>query len=216
MSAREEILNRIRNATKDIREKDPVSDVPVDWVYGQPTPMEDVLEVFVENIIDYRARIERTATDATAGAIVEALREMEAGSVVVPEGVNPAWVEAIEEAGLTVFRDEPQLSHAELNEIDAVLTGAMVAAADSGTICLDHDIDQGRRALTLVPDRHVCVVREDQVVSDIPEAIGRLKPAVEARRPITWISGGSATSDIELSRVEGVHGPRRLFVILEG
>lgn len=93
-------------------------------------------------------------------------------------------------------------------------TGAAVAMADSGTIALDHSEDQRRRALSLLPDVHVCVVRADQVVSDVPEGIARLAPALRARRPITWLSGGSATSDIELSRVEGVHGPRQLWVIL--
>lgn len=215
MSAREEILRRIRDATRDIKVKDPVADVAVDWAYGQPTPLDDVIETFVENIEDYKARIERTEAASTGEAIVDALDELGASSVLVPSGIDAAWVQALEDAGKTVVRDEPQLDHSQLNDIDAVLTGACVAAADSGTICLDHDADQGRRALTLVPDRHICVVREDQVVSDIPEAIIRLKPAVEARRPITWISGGSATSDIELDRVEGVHGPRRLFVILE-
>lgn len=215
MSAREEILRRIRDATRDIKVKDPVADVAVDWAYGQPTPLDDVIETFVENIEDYKARIERTEAASTGKAIVDALDELGASSVLVPSGIDAAWVQALEDAGKTVVRDEPQLDHYQLNDIDAVLTGACVAAADSGTICLDHDADQGRRALTLVPDRHICVVREDQVVSDIPEAIIRLKPAVEARRPITWISGGSATSDIELDRVEGVHGPRRLFVILE-
>lgn len=216
MSAREEILERIRRATADIREKDPVADVPVDWAYGRPTPLDDVLDTFVENIEDYKARIVRTGADGTGTAIVDALSELGAKSVLVPTGVDSGWVAALEAAGFTVVRDEPVLSHAELNEIDAVLTGARVAAAETGTICLDHDADQGRRALTLVPDRHVCVVREDQVVSDIPEAVARLRPAVDARRPITWISGGSATSDIELARVEGVHGPRKLFVVLEG
>lgn len=215
-AAREEILKRIREATKDIKDRDPVSDVPVDWVYRQPTPVADVLEDFVENIEDYKARIERCKAPGTGDAVVAALREMGAASVVVPHGIAADWVKAIEKAGITVVRDEPQLTHAELDGVDAVLTGARVAAAETGTICLDHDTDQGRRALTLVPDRHVCVVREDQVVSDIPEAVALLKPAVDARRPITWISGGSATSDIELARVEGVHGPRRLFVVLEG
>lgn len=216
MNAREEILGRIRKATADIREKDPVKDVDVEWAYRQPTPLEDVLETFVENIEDYKARIERCTADRTADTIVAALEELGASSVLVPHGLDESWVRAIEESGRTIFRDDPPLGNAELNETDAVVTASRVAAAETGTICLDHDTDQGRRALTLVPDRHVCVVREEQVVSDIPEAVGRLRESVEQRRPITWISGGSATSDIELSRVEGVHGPRKLFVVLEG
>jgi len=106
------------------------------------------------------------------------------------------------------------LSPQELNRIDAVVTAAAVGVAETGTIVLDHSPDQGRRALSLVPDRHICVLRADQVVSGVPEAVALLRPAVEAGQPLTWISGGSATSDIELTRVEGVHGPRQLYVIL--
>ncbi|MDO5066835.1 MAG: lactate utilization protein C [Propionibacteriaceae bacterium] len=214
MSAREEILARIREATKDVTEKDPVKDVPVAWVYDQPTPLEDVLETFVENILDYKARITRTPASETAKAVVTALVELGARTVVVPDGVPQAWVDAVTAAGLEVVRDH-QLTHQQLNDIDAVLTGSAVSMAETGTIALDHSADQGRRALTLVPDRHVCVVRAETVVSDVPEAVHRLKPAVVAGQPVTWISGGSATSDIELSRVEGVHGPRQLYVVLE-
>lgn len=214
MSAREEILSRIRKATQDVRDKDPVKDVPVTWAYNQPTPLEDVLETFVENILDYKAKIVRTPASGTPGAIVAALRELGAKSVVVPDGVPSHWVQAVSDAGLEVVRDEG-LSHQQLNSIDAVLTGSAVSMAETGTICLDHAEDQGRRALTLVPDRHVCVVRAGSVVSDVPEAVHRLRASIDAGRPCTWISGGSATSDIELSRVEGVHGPRQLFVVLE-
>ncbi|MDO5084076.1 lactate utilization protein C [Arachnia propionica] len=214
MSAREEILARIREATKDIKEKDPVKDVPVTWAYDQPTPLEDVLETFVENILDYKARITRTPASGTGEAIVTALKELGARTVVIPDGAPQGWVDAVTVAGLEVVRDT-QLSHQQLNDIDAVLTGSAVSMAETGTIALDHSADQGRRALTLVPDRHVCVVRAETVVSDVPEAVHRLKPAVVAGQPVTWISGGSATSDIELSRVEGVHGPRQLYVVLE-
>ena len=121
---------------------------------------------------------------------------------------------AIGASGIQVYRDEPPLSHAQLNTIDAVVTTSAVGMADSGTIALDHSAGQGRRALSLLPDRHICVVRADQVVSDVPEGMTRLAPALRERRPVTWLSGGSATSDIELSRVEGVHGPRHLSVVL--
>ena len=205
MSARDDILARVRAATQDIQEKDPAKDVPITWAYNQPTPLDDVLETFVENILDYKAKIVRTPANGTGDAIVAALRELGAQTVVVPDGAPASWVAAVTAGGLEVIRDQ-QLSHQQLNSIDAVLTGSRVSMAAE---------DQGRRALTLVPDRHVCVVTADSVVSDVPEAVHRLKSSVQAGRPITWISGGSATSDIELSRVEGVHGPRKLFVILE-
>ncbi len=214
MSARDEILSRIRSATKDVTVKDPAQDVPVTWAYNQPTPLDDVLATFVDNIRDYKAMIARTPAAGTGDAVVAALKELGARTVVVPDGVPDAWVQAVEEGGLEVVRDTG-LDHQQLNRVDAVLTGSRVSMAETGTICLDHAADQGRRALTLVPDRHVCVVRADSVVSDVPEAVHRLRDSVAAGRPITWISGGSATSDIELSRVEGVHGPRRLFVVLE-
>lgn len=214
MSAREDILQRIRTATADVTEPDPALDVPVEWTYGQPLATADVLADFVEKVEDYKARVVRVAEDGIGGAIVDALAGLDAASAVLPEGLPDAWVQAVTAAGVTVFRDDPELSHAELNLIAAVVTTAAVGMADSGTIALDHGLGQGRRALSLLPDCHVCVVRSEQVVSDVPEGIARLAPALRARRPVTWLSGGSATSDIELSRVEGVHGPRTLVVVL--
>ncbi|RXW33073.1 LutC/YkgG family protein [Propioniciclava flava] len=214
MSAREEILQRIRTATADVAEKDPILDVPVEWTYGQALQTPDVLADFVEKVEDYKARVVRVAEGDIGSAIVEALAGLQAGSAVLPGGLPEAWVQAVTDAGVEVFRDDPELSHGELNLISAVVTTAAVGMADSGTIALDHGPGQGRRALSLLPDCHVCVVRADQVVSDVPEGIARLAPALRARRPVTWLSGGSATSDIELSRVEGVHGPRHLWVIL--
>ncbi len=214
MSAKETILTRIRTALADVEERDPLKDVPSTWTYGQALGTEDILADLVEKVEDYKARVLRVRPDEVARAIADELRHLGTRSCVVPDGLDPAWVEAIEGTGAAVHRDDPPLDHATLNEIDTVVTGAAVAMADSGTIALDHGPDQGRRALTLLPDRHVCVVRAEQVVSDVPEGIARLREAVDARRPITWLSGGSATSDIELSRVEGVHGPRQLTMIL--
>lgn len=215
MSAREEVLRRIRQATADVTQSDPALDVPVEWGYGRALPTTDVLADFVEKVEDYKATVVRVTADGVGEAVVTALGELGARSTVLPAGLPDEWVTAVAASGVAVHRDEPEpLTHAELNVIDAVVTTSAVGMADSGTIALDHGEGQGRRALTLLPDRHVCVVRSDQVVSDVPEGIARLAPGIRARRPVTWLSGGSATSDIELSRVEGVHGPRHLWVVL--
>lgn len=214
-SAKDEILGRIRTALADIPDLPPKEDVPVPWEYGRPTRTEGVLDLFVERVEDYKARVLRCHTGEIPARIAEALHEHGAQSVVLPAGLDPAWRDAVASGGFDVCEDEPHLTRGQLNETDAVVTACCVGAAESGTIMLDHRPDQGRRALTLVPDLHVCVIRADQVVSDVPEAVARLAPSVhEERLPLTWISGGSATSDIELSRVEGVHGPRTLVVVL--
>ncbi len=127
------------------------------------------------------------------------------GERLAGTGDRPAGLELVEDAGLSVQ---------QLDELDGALTGCAVAIAETGTFVLDGGVGQGRRALTLVPDLHVCVVREDQVVGLVPEAVGELEDAVRAGRPLTFVSGPSATSDIELDRVEGVHGPRELHVVL--
>lgn len=214
MSAREKVLADVRAALADVTEPDPVKDVPVAWTYGRALATEDVVSDFVEKVEDYRARVERIPAEGAAEALVAALAELGSRRVVLPRGLDPAWVEAVTSCGVEVVGDEPPLGHAELNRVDTVVTTCAVAMADSGTIALDHAEGQGRRALTLLPDRHVCLVRTDQVVSDVPEGMATLAPALRGGRPVTWLSGGSATSDIELSRVEGVHGPRSLFVLL--
>lgn len=214
MNAREEILTRVRGALGDVVETDSAIDVPIPWVYGRPTAMPDILERFVEMTVDYKAVVRRVPAAGVSQAVGEMLVAAGVSSAVLPAGLDEAWCAAIVAAGITVHRDEPQLSRKQLNAIDAVVTASAVSIAETGTIVLDHADDQGRRALTLVPDTHLVVVRADQVVSDVPEAVGRLAGAITGGSPLTWISGGSATSDIELIRVEGVHGPRTLLVIL--
>lgn len=193
MSARDDILGAVRAAlgTRSTPAVVRIPDVP------RPVPPQDVVGLFAERVADYRAEVVRCAGDAIAAAIPPGAR------VVVPEGLPWDVAGAVPDGGL---------SAAALDALDGVVTTAAVGIAETGTIVLTHGPGQGRRALTLVPDLHVCVVEAGQVVAGVPEAVGRLDPA----HPTTWISGPSATSDIELSRVEGVHGPRRLHVIIAG
>lgn len=174
----------------------------------------EAVEILVDRLVDYRAIVHRATTTADLARTVGGLLA-EVRSVVVPPGVPTDWTSGLGD-GTVVVRDsrEDARTAAELDQVDAVLTAARVAVADTGTIVLDGEDDQGRRAITLVPDLHVCVVRTEQVVHLLPEAVTIL--AAHPTRPQTWISGPSATSDIELSRVEGVHGPRTLHVILLG
>lgn len=216
MNAKDEILARVRMALRDVPTGEIEADAPIDWQYGRPVDVGDVLDIFAERVADYKAAVVRCSQAKVPEAIVQGLQAAKVTSVVVPPGLDDAWRQAITQSGMQLHVEQPEapLTNTELNEIDAVVTAAAVGTAETGTIMLDHTADQGRRALTLVPDVHICVVRADQVVSGVPEAVARLKPAVLAGQPLTWISGGSATSDIELSRVEGVHGPRTLHVII--
>ncbi len=165
-----------------------------------------LLDMLAERLAHYRAAVRRTTPAGLAATIGAALAERGARRVVVPPGLElPAL------PGIGAIIDDG-LSPQDLDALDGVITGAAVAIAETGTIVLDGSPDQGRRAITLVPDYHLCIVHAAQVVELVPEAVDRLEP--DAGRPLTWISGPSATSDIELSRVEGVHGPRTLEVIL--
>lgn len=215
VSAKETMLNRIRAGVADVsRDDDPTQADTTAWSYGQPTAMPDLVGRFVERVEDYRARVVRCDEGDLAGRLAEVATDLRLATAVVPSGLPAVWVAALASAQIAVLGDEPRLSHSELDAVHAVVTAARVGIAETGTIVLDHTGDQGRRALTLVPDVHICVVRADQIVSDVPEAVVALGPSVAARRPLTWISGPSATSDIELDRVEGVHGPRTLVVII--
>ncbi|HEY6933977.1 MAG TPA: LUD domain-containing protein [Marmoricola sp.] len=199
MSARDEILGRIHAALRGAPEPPSPHRAP-----APRTPVTDaVLDLFVERVRDYRATVERCAGEEVEMRIAAALGSLDAA---VPEDLGYDVPHAVVD---TVA--EP-LTAARLDAVGAVVTRAAVGIAETGTIVLDHGIGQGRRVITLLPDLHVCVVDTGQVVADVPDAVARLDPA----RPQTWISGPSATSDIELSRVEGVHGPRNLHVLLVG
>jgi L-lactate dehydrogenase complex protein LldG len=166
-----------------------------------------LLDLLAERLRDYGCTVRRTTPDQLMTAVGEALGQRSARRVVVPPGLELASLPA----GVDIVADDG-LSPAALDAVDGIITGAAVAIAETGTIVLDGSPDQGRRALSLVPDYHLCVVQAEQVVGLVPEALARLAPG----RPLTWISGPSATSDIELDRVQGVHGPRTLEVILVG
>jgi L-lactate dehydrogenase complex protein LldG len=207
--AREEVLARVRAALAG-----GAAPAPVARSYrtaGQTTGPagEELLELLVERLVDYKALVRRSTTAQVAAVVVAALSERGARRIAVPEGILPAGLDRLE-PGIELVGDDPPLTAAELDGLDGVLTGCAVAVAETGTIVLDGGGGQGRRALSLVPDYHLVVVTAAQVVAGVPEALARLDPA----RPQTWISGPSATSDIELDRVEGVHGPRTLEVIL--
>lgn len=198
-SARDDILAAVRHALVGVH-ADPTPVVtPRSSRTGDAGRTGDLVELFMERVADYRAVIERCSEAELSARVAEALR----GSTrkVVPAGLGVAVDGAETDHGLSAN---------ELDAVDAVVTEASVAIAETGTFVLEHVAGQGRRAISLVPDRHVCIVRVDQIVPDVPDALAVLDPG----RPQTWVSGPSATSDIELSRVEGVHGPRNLHVIV--
>ena len=233
MSSRDQILARIRAAVGDT----PWPDVDAAYRelprhYLRAHHDQDIVALFAERAADYRAVVERLPAAGVPAAVARILGDrdqaqnsqqsqesheaqesheqqmsLKAG-FAVPEGFPAEWIPD----GITVVRDDPPLSAAELDRLAGVVTGCAVAIAETGTIVLDHGPAQGRRALTLVPDFHLVIVRADQVTADLPDSFGRLDPA----RPQTLISGPSATSDIELTRVEGVHGPRTLHILLAG
>ncbi|MFJ8079233.1 lactate utilization protein C [Streptomyces sp. NPDC096205] len=209
MSSRERILGRVRRALADAAPAD--ADAPIERGYlrehGSRSVAETV-ELLAENLADYRAVVHRCTAAELPSVIGQLLADRKAGSVLVPPGLDEAWLAATD---VERVADRAESSPHALDRVDSVVTGCAVAIAETGTIVLDGSPDQGRRRITLVPDHHICVVRvPDQVVGSVPQALGRLDPV----RPLTWISGPSATSDIELDRVEGVHGPRTLEVVL--
>ncbi|MDI3419237.1 LutC/YkgG family protein [Streptomyces luteolus] len=208
MSSRDVILNRVRRALSGT----PAVEESVDRTYlveHGSRSTEETVDLLAENLADYRAIVHRADADGLAQLLRRLLSERGARSVLVPPGLDASWLETA--GDLARVADRAELTPQELDAVDSVVTGCAVAIAETGTIVLDGSPDQGRRRITLVPDHHICVVRvPGQVVSSVPQALRRLDPG----RPLTWISGPSATSDIELDRVEGVHGPRTLEVVL--
>jgi L-lactate dehydrogenase complex protein LldG len=207
-AAREEVMRRIRDALGPAPPAP--AGVPREYRHaGDPIGFAPV-ERFCEVVADYDATVRRVSERELEDALSETCRTRGATRLAAP--VDVPW----DVNGVELVRDDPPLGPRDLDGLDGVLTGCAAAVAETGTIVLDGAGLSGRRALTLVPDLHLCVVRADQVVPAVPDAIAAMEPAVRDGRPVTFVSGPSATADIELSRVQGVHGPRRLDVFLVG
>ena len=207
MSAREEVLGRVRSALAG--SGGAAREVPRDYRRRDDAPHGAVVDRFAERVAEYRATVFRAGPGELAATLATACRERGAERLAVPADLPDEW----RPEGVELVVDEG-LGPQELDGMDGALTGCALAIAETGTVVLDGGAAQGRRALTLVPDYHLCVVASDRVVGLVPEAVEALQAAVRAGRPLTFVSGPSATSDIELIRVEGVHGPRTLHVVI--
>lgn len=219
-AARTEILRRISSALADVPHDETSATISIERNYtrSELVARKEIVRRFVERVTEYKAQVHLVQEDALTHAIAEACAARSVKQLAIPADIPAAWLKDLASGGVALLRDDPTnalLTYAQLDGSDGVLTGCALAIAQTGTIVLDAGEYQGRRALTLLPDYHLCIVYEDQIVSMVPEAIEQLTNAVrEQQRPITFISGPSATSDIELNRVEGVHGPRTLEVLV--
>ena len=204
--ARSVMLGRIRDALGPAPD---VPEVPRSYRGAGATPSAGAVELFLQRVAEYRATVRRVRPAELEATLAAVCRERGTRTLVAAPGVS--WtVDGVD-------RLAPDgLDARALDAVDGVLTGCALAVAATGTIVLDSSPVCGPRVLTLVPDHHLCVVGADQVVPSVPDAVAALEPAAREGLPITLVSGPSATSDIELKRVEGVHGPRRLDVVLVG
>jgi L-lactate dehydrogenase complex protein LldG len=200
LSARDEILGRVRDAIGPPQDGAPAS-VPRDY----RTSLDPNPDTFIARLHHYEAKTHKVFAEDLDATVRQTLAERGAKRVVVPDGVPEAWL-----TGIEALRDNPPLSPEALDGSDGLLSTCAVAIAETGTIVLDTGTGMGRRILSLVPDYHLCVVHSHQIVGSVPEALARLDPL----KPLTFISGPSATVDIELVRVGGVHGPRTLEVVV--
>ena len=207
-SARDEILASVRAA---IGEGQAAVDVARDYAGVSSGEQDDLVGLLVERLVDYRANVVVTDAESVAARVAEILAEAGAERALTAPGLPEEWTPQ----GVSLVQDADSLTAAELDEIGHVITTCALAIASLGSLVFDHRANgQGRRAITLVPDHHICIVGEDQIVASLPDAIARLHRSVREGLPVTFVSGPSATSDIELRRVEGVHGPRRLDVVI--
>lgn len=211
MSGKNRVLASIRAALSDVSPGETPESVAVERTYREQDGLSDVERValFEERIADYRVVVRRVHEDDLPAQVAASCRAREVTRLVVPSGVPDTWLPA----GLELLPGNT-VSYAELDLSDGVLTACALAIAQTGTIALDGGPGQGQRAHTLLPDFHLCVVYEHQIVGSVPDAFTKLEESIKAGKPVTFISGPSATSDIELNRVEGVHGPRTLEVVL--
>jgi len=210
MTARDEVLARIRTALgRSPADEVPAGDqVPRGYRSSAGLDTGALISLLTERLHDYGTAVRRCPPAGMPTTVADALAGRGVRRVVVPPGLE---LPGLDVPGVTLLADD-DLSPGALDAADGVITTAALAIAETGTIVLDGGPGQGRRALSLVPDYHLCLLQADQIVGIVPEAMDRLPPG----RPCTWISGPSATSDIELDRVQGVHGPRTLEVILIG
>ncbi len=209
--SRQLILDRVRKALADVPPGEAPADVRVarSYLTADPHP-DDRVDRFVERVSEYRAKVHRVEPADLPSAIARCCAARNVRRLVLPNDIPDAWIPE----SVTPLRDTA-LTNDDLNASDGVLTGCALGIAQTGTIVLDRGPLQGRRALTLLPDYHLCVVFINQIVGIVPEAVAALAGSSgRPERPMTWISGPSATSDIELNRVEGVHGPRTLEVLV--
>lgn len=216
-NGKEIILERIRMALQEVPPDEKPEDVNVPREYRQKSKLEkeERVALFTERAGEYKATVKRIQKNALSDAISEACRREMVNRLVVPFGIPEEWLPDFIEA-MPDQKNKP-LSNQQLDNSDGVITICAGAIAETGTIILDAGEGQGRRALTLVPDYHLCIVYEDQITELVPEGFAKFGEEVKNKGvPITFISGPSATSDIELSRVEGVHGPRRLEIVIVG
>ncbi|NKR25131.1 lactate utilization protein C [Rhodococcus hoagii] len=207
MSSRDVIMGRVRDALTLAPPK--TVEVPREYRTGRTIPDAERVELLVDRLVDYKAVVHHSTAAELPDVLARVLTEVGARRVGVPAGLDDSWLSRFDGE---VVVDSPTVPAPQLGDLDGVVTASAVSCAETGTIFLDGSPDQGRRALTLVPDLHVCVVTVDSIEVGVPEAMARLVP----ERPTTMISGPSATSDIELERVEGVHGPRNLHVVIVG
>ncbi len=213
-AAREEILARVRRALRDVPASEAPDDIAVTRAYRHSANLapSELLDRLEDRLRDYGAEVARIDEDDVGGAAAAACRKLGVRRLALPPGLPPRW----QPEGIQTVTDE-RLTAEELDGVDGALTGCAAAIAETGTLVLDGQGLCGRRILTLVPDNHICVVKSEQVVGLVPEAMARTAASVRDQgQPVTLISGPSASSDIELSRVEGVHGPRHLVVLIVG